>query len=315
MKSALIVLFNQDFSRSIPKLESLYRHRFSEVLYLVPDHHSALDRFYRGGALARAAAYPLDCVVSRLRRQAGKRNPGALENSPGSLDDGRLIRVCGHQFYFYHFLVQAANALRKLDVDWIWVLGDDALLNPRIDERTIHGFLGLNSDTDSVLCRPVIGSDKWIERIAGSVASAERDLADSLVDPPQIVAIEAEPGAERNRSVPVACADFFGFRRDRLEAFLRSARACFARKLYVEIAVPNILLSVCRSTFFLTGFDWRRIEADGWRPLVADLLASSSAAFAHPVKLSQIPAEEIPALLQPVKHETFTAHASDHRSR
>lgn len=38
MKSALVIPFNQDFTQNVPKLDTLYRGRFSEIRYLAPDH-------------------------------------------------------------------------------------------------------------------------------------------------------------------------------------------------------------------------------------------------------------------------------------
>lgn len=299
MKSTLLILFNQDYSRNIRKLDAIYRHRFEDIRYIVPDHHSCVDRFYRGGSLARAAALPLDRAISRLRRAAGRKNPGGIEDASELLQSGRLLRVCGHQFYFYHFLCQCAEAIRASDADWIWVLGDDALLNPRIDERSMYGFLGITGSHDAVLCRPVLGSDAWISKIAGSVGSAASALAGALPAPPNISGVAAEQGADQNRSIPVACADFFGIRRDRLEAFLAAAQACFEQKIYVEMAVPNILLAICEKVFFLEKFDWRRIAPGHWKPLAENLVASGDLAFVHPVKFSQVGADDLPALSNP----------------
>ena len=294
MKSALVILFNQDFSRNIPKLEAIYGGRFAALSYLVPDHHSATDRLYVGGRLGRALARPADRAVAMSRRLAGRRNPGALvDRGPYA---GRIWKVCGHQFYFYDFLCQHEERLLALDADWIWVLGDDALLNPRIDGDTIGQFLGIRASHDAVMCRPVIGSDAWIRRMAGSVERAVALLRACLPRPARLDGIFPEPGAVENTSLPVACADFFGVRKDRLQDVFRVLRACFREKIYVELAVPNVLLAVCGSVFFARRFEWRRIEAEAWGPLVAALADSPDCVFAHPVKFSRVGEDELPRL-------------------
>lgn len=303
MKSTLLILFNQDYSRNIPKLDALYRHRFGDVRYIVPDHHSATDWLYRGGRAARAAALPVDQAISWIRRSAGRKNPGALGDPADLLHKQRLLRVCGHQFYFYHFLFQCADAIRASKADWIWVVGDDALLNPRIDERSIAGFLGISAEHDAMLCLPVLGSDAWIRKIAGSVPSAVRSLKMALPSAPDISGVAPEPGADENRSIPVACADFFGIRRDRLEAFFAASEACFAQKIYVEMAVPNILLATCGNVRFLERFDWRRIAPGEWKPLADILVSSPDLAFVHPVKFSQVGEGDLPGLCTPNVHK------------
>lgn len=291
MKSALVILFNQDHSINIPKLEEVYRNRFSEILYLVPDHHSATDRLFKGSTWAQRCALPLDRLIARLRRMLGRHNPFELRDTGILTREKSLLRVVGHQFYFYHFLSQARSVLQELSVDWYWVVGDDALLNPRINENSILDFLGVSPKDTFALCRPVLGSDAWIQQIAGSIGRAQDLLSRALPAAPALEGILPEPGALQNRSLPVACADFLGIRRDRLDEFLETCDACFDQKIYVELAVPNIVLSLHGGVHWIEDFDWQRIAADAWRPLVDQLKASPTCAFTHPVKLSHVPTE------------------------
>ena len=123
MKSALVIIFNQDFSKNIPKLETLYGGRFSHIIYLVPDHSSRVDKFYANHKIPQEFVKLADKAISTGRHLFQKRNPFGLNNSLKESVKERFYRVIGHQIYFYDFIKQASEHLLSLKVDWFWFIG------------------------------------------------------------------------------------------------------------------------------------------------------------------------------------------------
>ena len=297
MKSALVVLFNQDFSVNIPKLERMYLGRFSHVVYLVPDYWSKLHRLYTRSRMPIGVVGALDNGVRVVRRMIGRRNPHELSPKERKAMGARFVRVLGHQFFFYDFVRQAAEALLGLDVDWFWVVGDDAILNPSLDEASLPGIVGVGPDADVAVCRPVIGSDAWLTRIAGSVSSARVRLEAAVGSLSAIrgkLQIDPEAGAIENQSVAVACADFFGLSRDAFRQVVPYWEACFRQRLYVEMALPNSLLAVARRPAVLDNFVWARIEQpEAGVKLLDRFRDEAPPLFVHPVKLSTVAEERL----------------------
>jgi hypothetical protein len=296
MRSVLVIIFNQDFSQNIPKLEKLYHGRFSHVIYVVPDHSSKFDALYRSQSLPTVFVKSMDRLFNKTRYIFGKRNLHSLERKYKNVINKQFCRVIGYQYYFYDYITQVSKKLLSCDVDWYWIVADDAILNPQINEETISKVLGLTIDTDCVVCRPVIGSDKWIERISGSVKAGEIKLARALGNKFPVSLnhkIDPEPGAIKNTKISVACADFFGLKKDLLKSVLKYWKRCFVEKIYVEIAVPNTLLAASRSPFILDNFLWEgSASPKEWQRLVAQMIDLNST-FVHPVKLSAVPSEKI----------------------
>lgn len=180
VKSALVIPFNQDFTQNVPKLDThsigaLFRDSLPGTGPL-----SRLGSMHHEGGLRGQAAHLADRVVSATRRRLGKHNSFELRGAEAVTYEDQIFHVVGHQFYFYHFAVQAADALLKLNVDWFWLIGDDAILNSRLDEATLARRFDLDARTDAVLCRPVYGSDAWIEHICGSVDSGLQRASSAL---------------------------------------------------------------------------------------------------------------------------------------
>lgn len=292
MKSALVILFNQDFSKNIPKLEQIYGGRFATIVYLTPDHYSRLHRCYTERPWPQWLPFLLDRGYSAIRRAIGKKNLYEAATEIQTVLGTRFLRVVGHQFHFYYFLVQAADALLALDVDWYWVVGDDALINPSLNEASLPLALGMTTQTDAVLCRPVIGSDAWIAKIAESVPIARRCLRAALGDYSPLqrgYAVKPEAGALKNTDIAVACADFFGVSKRCLQDVLPLWRRCFREKLYVEMAFPNSLLQVAGHPVFTDRFYWQRVaDAKESIALVERFCDDPPYIFVHPVKLSAI---------------------------
>jgi hypothetical protein len=296
MKSVLVIIFNRDYSKNIPKLEQLYAGRFAHIIYLVPNHSSRFDKFYDDKRISQEIVKLSDKAFNMGRKLLGKRNSFALDKPLEESIKGRLYRAVGHQFYFYDFITQVSKYLLSLQADWYWFVGDDALLHPRIDEETIVKKIVLTAETDCVLCRPVIGSDKWIGKIAGSVEDGEKKLMNALGKKYPVTLnhkINPESGAMKNTRIPVACADFFGFNKDILRNVLQYFKKCFINKIYVEIALPNSLLAASQSPLFLDYFIWDGTTKPGdWERLYLRMIETNSI-FAHPIKLSAVPDEKI----------------------
>lgn len=294
MKSTLVVIFNQDYSKNIPKLERIYGDRFARVEYLVPDHSSYLHRLYSNKAVPVFIPFWLDAACSFVRRSFGRRNAHELELAKESLLHRRIFRVIGHQFYFYHFVVQAADRLLASDSDWYWLAGDDAIINPALNEAAMERKFGLcrESGPDLVMCRPVISRDDWIAHIEGSVRGASERLLSAIGNPEvwcDRFSIRRETGANANKHVPVACVDFIGLSRGLLERSISVLRSCFREKLYVELGFPNAVLSACSRPVFVDDYVWERsVGAEKVVEMVEQLRGNPETIFAHPIKLSAL---------------------------
>ena len=299
MKSALVILFNQDFSQNIPKLDSIYKGRFSKIVYLVPSHYSQLHKLYLHSNLPQVIPWQLDKLCYAVRRFLGKENPYELRGPEKQFFEDSIYKVIGHQFYFYHFLVQASDYLFNLDVDWYWITGDDAVLHPDLNEKTLPHALKMNTLTDSVLCQPVIGSDRWIEEIAVSVKEAEKRMRKSFGNEfplKSLLNIKLAPGTNTNTLIPVACADFFGIKKNILDSVVTLWKNCFKEKIYVEMAMPSVLLSTSQNPLLFSNFIWERdIRPEGWQVLY-EKLKKSNVIFAHPIKLSSASVDEVQML-------------------
>lgn len=294
MRSVLAILFNQDFSRNIPKLERIYAQRFTERCYIVPDHNSRLHKLYRSKSIPVALPYTLDRAWNGFRRFAGRRNPHEIGRAEALAHGDRIIRVVGHQFYFYHFIVQAAERLLAMNADWYWIVGDDAVLNPGASEDSMASRFDLGGvgGPDAVLCRPVISSDDWLRRIEGSPEAASSGIRRAMGRSQEWCeqfALRSEEGAVINKDVPVACVDFIGLSRGLLERSISVLRSCFRERLYVELGFPNAILSTCARPVFIDDYVWERsVGIEKVVEMVEKLRGNPETIFAHPIKLSAL---------------------------
>ncbi|MCI0554984.1 MAG: hypothetical protein L0287_28890 [Anaerolineae bacterium] len=298
---ALVVIFNQDFSRNVPKLESIYGRRFRDRYYLVPDYWSKLHLAYVNGSVPQQLVFAADLVISITRRAFGRKNPFGLTRAERCEYGSRLCRVCGHQFFFYHFLYQSAHRLLDLKANWYVIVGDDALLNPALDEESFQSFLGMNDEKYAVLCKPVVGSDQWITKIAGYVETASEKLRNVFGSVPvpgiQRYSIAPDIGAEKNIAAVVSCADFFALRRDLFEALMPTWRHCFLERIYVEMAVPNAVLNLAKAPLITDKFVWQQTESHRqWKEVCKKMLSHPAYLFCHPVKLSAVELHELAEL-------------------
>lgn len=293
MNHALVVIFNQDYSANIGKLEHLYGKRFSRRFYLVPCHHSTLDRYYRNRRLPFSWIRAVDWLIGRLRRLLGRAGPHALSWEERRQMAAAILEVVGFQIYFQDFIAQAARRLLAEDIQWYWFIGDDALLDPLLSEENILDQFGV-IDHDAVMCAPVKGTDPWLERIGGGAGQIETGLraAGILPRPDVLGTIPKEQAAQGNDTVVVACCDFVGVRRDLLDRLWRPLGRSARRRLYVETAVPNAVLTYARKVLSFREFSWQR-EPLGWGEAVRRFDAADTGAFLHPVKLSGVTLDEI----------------------
>lgn len=295
MKSSLIVIFNQDFSKNIPKLEELYSSRFSQVRYLVPTTHARLlQRQYRTGSLPLSVLLTADRVYSYYKKWFRVKTPFSLLNTPQLADmNDRVHQVVGDQYLFYDYIAQASADLLKDDSEWFWFTGDDAVLNMTLNQENFFSAFDLepSSEVDAIICKAVIGTDDWLTQLQGSVAKTKtilRKLLNTLTPYKNKLHVEREDTDSINEHVCVACADFFGVRRDVLEKSIPLFRQAAEQRLFVEIAVPNILISQAKKPISFDNFTWVRSPSDEMVQEMIDSLSTDKYVFVHPLKLSSI---------------------------
>jgi hypothetical protein len=298
MNSSLVIIFNQDFSKNIEKLEFLYSSRFDRIRYLVPTTFARLTtRGFRNGRLPVKLYLMIDTLLkwaTRLLRRYTKFS--VLGTDYHAKNKPRIIQVVGDQYYFYHYISQASKELLKDDSEWFWFVGDDAVLNTKVNQENFFDFLNINDDVDVVLCKPVIATDRWLETIQDSVTSANEKVAKVLgTNKPyeQKLAVEKEDPDSENQHLCVACADFFGVRRDVLERSLESFDECFKQRVFVEVCVPNVLLKQSTNPVSFSNFTWVSQPSDEELKDMARELQNSDTVFAHPIKLSSMTYSEL----------------------
>lgn len=60
--------------------------------------------------------------------------------------DPDVCSVYGNSFQFYDYILQARERIRNLEGDYILIIGDDLLLNPKFDEFSTPSLLGIHGD-------------------------------------------------------------------------------------------------------------------------------------------------------------------------
>lgn len=100
-KTALLVVYNHRYDKNIPRIDEMYRGRFSHVFHIVP--------FYDG-------------------------------------DRPDVLRVYESSFRFQGYLSQAYAQLRGQGFTHFFVVADDMIINPRLDEHNYLQEIGLDED-------------------------------------------------------------------------------------------------------------------------------------------------------------------------
>ena len=296
MKTALIIIFNSDFTENIPKLEKLYKDRFSHIFYLAPDFYAKIKPAYaQDSKIPMTLVNATDKLISKVRRTLNKRNTNELPDALYPVYGNQLLRTVGYQFHFYHFVAQAWPRIKQCDADWYWVIGDDVLLNKGLDENSLYEQLGLTDDNDCIVCDPEfhIIYENWINNFAGSEQSALSRVK-SIIGEDGYDRVMAHYMNSKRGDIPAnvigSFSDFFGFRNTFAPQVMRGFEQANKLRLFVEIAVPNILLGLSKNPKMTQEFifwDYPNKRYD-WQETTDMLLADKSKLFAHPVKFSRI---------------------------
>lgn len=57
-----------------------------------------------------------------------------------------VCSVFGNSFQFYNYILQSRERIRQLEGDYLLIIGDDLLLNPRFDEFSTPSLLGIHGE-------------------------------------------------------------------------------------------------------------------------------------------------------------------------
>ena len=106
-----------------------------------------MDTTSRKTALVVLFNHQYDRNIPVIREVYSGRFSGLLQLMPyyrGS--DPDVCSVYGNSFQFYHYILQARERIRNLEGDYILIIGDDLLLNPKFDEFSTPSLLGIHGD-------------------------------------------------------------------------------------------------------------------------------------------------------------------------
>lgn len=300
MRSALVVIFNIDFSVNIPKLKSIYGERFFRIFYVAPDHFSKLDTAYRDHQTNILIPYLIDRFVSAARRASFHVNENEIDNKRRYQMQGRLLRAVGHKYYFYHFITQIEKRLNIKEVDWVWFIGDDVLLNYWFDDSTITSKLQLRDNDDCVMCRPKVMTSQWVTKFTGSTEKLDRNLAACIPSSELFRLMQRKKallGNDRGHVVIGGCSDFFGVRPVLLSKIIPIWKKMFRKKMFVELAIPYSLFAMSEKPYMTDDYLWSfGDDRDQPEIMIRKLRQHTQWLFAHPVKLFNVEPTSLPEL-------------------
>ena len=82
-----------------------------------------------------------------IRELYSRRFSGLLQLMPYYKGDAPdVCSVFGNSFQFYNYILQSRERIRQLDGDYLLIIGDDLLLNPRFDEFSTPSLLGIHGE-------------------------------------------------------------------------------------------------------------------------------------------------------------------------
>jgi hypothetical protein len=292
MRSALVVLFNIDYSVNIPKLNDIYGNRFSRIFYIAPDHFSRLDTSYRDHQTNILIPYAIDRIVSAVRRVGLRVNENEIDKKQLDHTKTKLLRAVGHKYYFYHFIVQIQKRLDLQELDWVWFVSDDVLLNWWFDDSRIASRIQLGENNDCVMCRPKVMTHHWVTKFEGSTAKFEQDLAACIPYAEFTKLVQNKRtllGNDRDHLILGGCSDFFGVRPSLLAKLIPVWKKMFNRKMFVELAIPHSLLAMSEKPMMTDDYLWSfDNERDQPETMIRKLRQHKQWLFVHPVKLFNI---------------------------
>ncbi len=109
-KVCLSIIFNHKYNKNIPLLQELYGKRFSSIYYIVPFFNETMDDTYKS----------------------------------------RIISVYESSYCFQGYIAQAYDRIKNKQFSHYIFIGDDQILNPRLNENNILDEMGL-SEQDSYI--------------------------------------------------------------------------------------------------------------------------------------------------------------------
>lgn len=289
-KVALLVVYNHRYDSNIPRVQELYKSRFSYIFHIVP--------FY-----------------------------------DGHVDGAEVIPVYENSFYFEGYISQAYTHLRGRGFTHYFVIADDLILNPAIDENNLWDILHVGEDECFMPAKPVVLQKigyYWrhiykavqyrIEQDGVEVKNVlpSRDeaiqsfvrhgLPTGPVAWKAIVNFDPRSWARTLLSIPwsrhldyplVACySDCFMVTEQAMDSFCTYCGAFAATNLFVEFAIPTaLILSADKLKFedklaLKDGSMWPHTDNQWIEPLKYSLKAlyehfPKDKLFVHPIKLSK----------------------------
>jgi hypothetical protein len=289
-KHALVIFFNQDYSINIPLLHSIYGNRFSKIIYIVPDHCSRFEKLYKKHGKSYRYVNAVDKIFNRLRRVLSKTNQYEL---PGNKNSYNIVNVTGFKYYFHDFFWQARRQLFDLEFTWYWFVADDLLLNPILNENNIDNILIYNKKSKSVICQPHYARDEWVDIFHISTDTLVKHLRRADAYPLDFREYNLpkdphKPGPSRQKII-AGSADFFGVNVEILKEVLKKCHNLALKKVFVEAALPNILLSQDPQCSIIKSYIWDFEEDRGAQEKIMKFISNpGDSIFYHPVKLSTI---------------------------
>ena len=300
----LVIFFNIDFSSNIPKLNQLYQDRFSNILYVAPDHYTGLGKYYfqpyyklvdRSGLYKYAQVNMLDKLISKYRRILNKQNQFELSDTIENLQ-----RVVGHKFYFQDYFWQIRESLNQNLYDWFWFVSDDVLLHPRINQNNILSEFGVSKQSKSVITKPYFARDYWLKYFMGNIDDVDNVLSKNGTNfvPENIRDFSPSPDHKGpcNRYLLGGCSDMFAIHKSILTASLNKFHSLAMSNIFVEIAIHNTLLSLDKDVTVFDQYTWEFDSGRGDLSRVKEFIGDESKLFFHPVKLSLFDKKKIQIL-------------------
>jgi len=296
MKNALIIFFNTDFSKNIPILEQIYGPRFSNILYIVPDHSSRLRQQYDDHKIPYAQVNKKDRLLNKARRLAGKKNAHELTDKSFN---SKIERVIGFQYFFQDYFWQARKRILAMDAQWYWFVSDDVFINPAFNEQNILDVLSSNKDL-SFISAPHHPSNAWINWFQGSTEQAVNKLKQTDCLPIEFTNLDFQNDVNQpgpyEKSVVAGCSDIFAIHKSRISKFLDYCHQTALEKIFVELAIPNILLTHCSAVSFVNDYVWDfDMNRGDWAKV--ERFLNSEKFYYHPVKLSLLDQKKIQTLI------------------
>lgn len=284
-KIALLIIYNHRYDKNIPRLEAIYKERFSNIFHIIP--------FYDG-------------------------------------DIKNVIPVYDNSIYFSGYVAQAYTHLKGKGYTHFFVVADDMVLNPVLNENNLFDKMGLKKD-ECFLDYLHILSDlkfRWYQLRAMKYRIKQRGVEIANVLPSKEYALQQFS----KHNIPYApisikpylnfhvefilnyllnykrrlpeypmvggYADIFMVTADVMDRFALYCGAFSATKLFVEIAIPTALIiaadkmKLSKDLNFVSGALWTKEDKaflDKYNNSLELLLADfpKDRLFLHPIKLSQ----------------------------